>query len=150
MFCKITRQGFISYFRGTRSLGFLTFLLYQNPPLVLSKLHASGQSLNLLIYVSLHAFAFSPEDTTAVLFHVPCPPGKAKAPLLCSGELLSEAYKEVLCVSYFAVAGIKPHGHGNLEKEGFVWAYSSGGIGVQDGSKQAEQDTGGSLLKPQA
>lgn len=72
------------------------------------------------------------------------------APVLCSGELLSVAYEEVLCISHFAVAGIKPHGQGNLEKKGFVWAYISGGIRVQDGSKQVEQDTGGSLLKPQA
>lgn len=147
MFCKITRQGFIRYFPGALSLGSRACLLYQNLLLVLSKLHASGQSPNLLIYVPLYAFAFSPEDTTTVLFHVPCPPGEAKEPLLCSGELLSEAYEEVLCVSYFAVAGIKPHGQGNLEKEGFVWAYSSGGIRVQGGSKQVEQDTGGSLLK---
>lgn len=48
------------------------------------------------------------------------------------------------------VARIKPHGQGNLDKKGFVWAYSSGGVRVQDGSKQAEQDTGGSLLKAQA
>lgn len=101
-------------------------------------------------FMSFYMLFFSPEDTTTVLFHVPCPPGEAKVPLLCSGELLSEAYEEVLCVSYFAVAGIKPHGQGNLEKEGFVWAYSSGGIRVQDGSKQDKQDTGGSLLKSQA
>lgn len=76
--------------------------------MVLSKLHVSGQSPNLHMYVPLHAFAFSPEDTTPVLFHMPCPRGEVKAPVLCSGELLSGAYEEVLCISYFAVAGIKP------------------------------------------
>ena len=90
--------------------------------LVLSKLHTSGQSPNLHIYVPLHAFDFSPENTTTVLFHMPCPPGEVKAPVLCSGELLSGAYEEVLCISHFVVAGIKPHGQGNLEKKGFVWA----------------------------
>jgi hypothetical protein len=42
----------------------------------------------------------------------------------------------VLCITYFSVAVIKHHDQGNLQNEGYVWAYSSRGIKVHQNHSQ--------------
>lgn len=36
-------------------------------------------------------------------------------------------------ISFFSIAALEHHDRGHLQKEGFVWAYGSGGMGVLHG-----------------